>query len=112
MKNLLFLLFILAFIQINAKNLVVTPLSEIEIKEHNFKLETTLEGNKIVEFYRDIDIKSSEIEDSDCSQNCELWGANCSCGASFTFQWCPCPWFPPTPQAMGSALCQQACNNQ
>lgn len=85
-------------------------------------LYSVCEGNEIVVDLEDksliseqlqIDIaKVIEFSESECWQNCELWHANCVCGRSFNFQWCPCPWFPPSPEQMGSALCQQACGQQ
>lgn len=52
-----------------------------------------------------------EEMDRDCLDDCQEYGVNCTCGTIY-FQWCPCPWFPPSPEAMAGSICASACNQQ
>ena len=64
------------------------------------KMETTIE-----EF---IPLESESELGDPCLDDCAEYGVNCDCG-TFYFQWCPCPWFPPSPRAFASTICDDAC---
>jgi len=81
-------------------------LSEV-VKEKHGELNTATEEilvNDYLAEFKNLD----EMEDP-CLGNCEIWTLGCFCGESVTYQWCPCPWFPPLPLMMGHEFCLALC---
>lgn len=124
MKLLLFI-FPMLFMGYSTPDLITAPTEAtiIEAKnevflldEHYFEINDleTLKNSEDVVFIEDYGAVLNgnfDLFDNDCLDGCEVYGINCSCGTVY-FQWCPCPWFPPSPEAQAAGYCAGACNQQ
>jgi len=89
----------------------ISPSDLTEVaKEKNGDLNTVIE-EKLVNGYLTESKNLDEMENP-CLNDCQVWTLGCSCGESVTYQWCPCPWFPPTPVMMGHEYCMALCADE
>lgn len=81
-------------------------ITEVVKEKHgdlNAAIEEILVNDYLAEF------KNLDEMENPCLDDCEIWFIHCACGENVTFQWCPCPWFPPSPWVMAASLCNALC---